>query len=98
MSITGFDSPSGQYAFDILFLISVEESAMEINPFLSDDDIFPVSAPLSDGIKDVWTNVGTGKLISFRDSIAIMWIFLCSIPATTASTFRCFMSATCMKG
>jgi len=60
MSSIGFGSPSGQYAFDILFLISLEESATEISPPLSDDDILPDSVPFSEGINDVWTNVGTG--------------------------------------
>jgi len=60
ISRIGFCLPSGQYAFDIFFLISFDESATEISPAWSEDDIFPVSAPLSDGIRDVWMNVGVG--------------------------------------
>ena len=60
MSRTGFCFPSGQNAFDIFLLISVEESATEISPAWSVDDIFPTSAPFREGIRDVWTNVGVG--------------------------------------
>ena len=53
ISRIGFGLPSGQYAFDIFFLISFDESATEISPLWSEDDILPISAPFSEGIRDV---------------------------------------------